>query len=148
MAQGRKLPNIEDTSGFDALDLKLFEHVRDMPNWTYRSAAQHAECDVHTAWDRIRRIRRSDFVTAMREDLEELGGKMREAVEAALENPSEKPRADVATRLLDGLGVLVTKSKTEVDLSKVTIEQLRDAFKRMVKDDPDVVRGIADGDVG
>jgi len=113
VAQGRKLPNIENPDDLDAVDLKLYEHMRDTEDWTYRSAAKHADVSVETAFRRICRLRKSDFVTAMREDLERLGGKITDAISAGLDENSDSNRASVAIRVATGLGILVDKSKRE-----------------------------------
>ena len=131
VAQGRQLPNIEGVEGFDDLDLKLVGHVRDNEEWTYKSAAEFAGCAVATAWARITRIRRSDFITAMREDLERLGSKMADAIAAGLDDAAESRRANVAMRVLDGLGVTVARQEQITRAAPVTGDDIVDAFKRL-----------------
>lgn len=139
MAQGKQLPNIENPESLDRVDLQLVEHMRDTEDWTYRSAAKHAGVSVETAFRRICRIRKSDFITSVREDLQRLAPKLSSALEAGLDANEDSNRASVALRLASGLGVLVDKQERKLSLAEATPEQLADAIAKLSDDD---LRGV------
>lgn len=139
MAQGARLPNIEVPEDADEIDLKLFEHICDNDDWTYRSAAKHSGVSLETAFRRIRRIRRSDFVTAMREDLQELGPQISETIAKGIESSVYKDQAALAMRLAHGLGVLsdkqdITTTNTDMPASG---DALADALRMLSPDEYD-----------
>lgn len=128
------LRNISEVSDLDALDLKLVEYIKVTEHFTYQGAAEYASTSVGTAFRRIRRIRRSDFVTAMREDLEELGPESYAAIRAGMSDPEMAPCAQVAIRYNAGLGVLVDKQQHSVKLEDATPEQIQAALDKLSSD--------------
>ena len=128
------LRNISEVDDLDELDLKLIEHIKLNDDWTYRSAAEHAQTTSTTAFRRICRIRRSDFVTAMREDLQRLGPDSAQAILAGLTDPDMAPCAQIAIRLNSGLGVLVDKHTVGVKLDDATPEQIQAALDKLSTD--------------
>ena len=75
------LPKTESADDLDKLDLEIVAALEVDPKTPCRIIAEKTGVGVTTVWDRIQRIRKSDWVEQMRIDLKALGGISLDAVQ-------------------------------------------------------------------
>lgn len=138
------LPKIESPDDLDDLDLEIIAALEVDPKTPCRIIAERTGKGITTIWDRIQRIRKSDWVEQMRDDLKSLGGLSLEAVGGGLQFGMPNERASVAMRLLSGLGVLTDKHENVNRNIPATANEFLDSFERMSTEDQDrVIAGLA-----
>lgn len=110
MPGGRpRLPDIHDPSDLDANDLEIIAILEVDSKATCRSIADKVGKSHTFVWERIRRIRSSDWVAQMRNELQSLSGDLVDAVKDGVSGGyggTPKDRASIAINILRGLGVL------------------------------------------
>lgn len=142
----KKRPDVRTPADLDPLDLQIIAILEVNPGiGCPRIAGELTESGTptgaSTVWDRLQRIRKSDWVEQMRKDLKELGGKILRSLDEGMEYGERKDRAAIAIRILQGLGVLVDKKKIELTGDDKTFVELpteeKAAIVQAYLDEPD-----------
>jgi hypothetical protein len=133
------LPEIKTPDDCDSLDLEIIAALEVNPKTPCRIIAEKTGKGTSTIWDRIQRIRRSDWVEQMRDDLRSLGGIALEAVQDGMSNGDASDRAGVSLRLLNGLGALEDKRSVSINIADATPDQVR----KWLRSNPEFADGIA-----
>jgi DNA-binding Lrp family transcriptional regulator len=64
VSQGKKLPNLKSVDDFDEIDLQIVDAIENDPDITYEQLAEKINRAVSTTFQRVQRIRRSDWSAA------------------------------------------------------------------------------------
>jgi len=137
VAQGKKLSDITTPDDLDALDAEIVAAKSVDPSLSCQEIGDRAGVSHQTVWRRLQRLRKSDWVQQMREDLKTLAPDILKSQQDGLIEGEAKDRAVVGHRLLTGLSVLVTRSEhTGKDGEPLfDFQKMRSAFLAMSDDD-------------
>lgn len=129
------LPKIETVDDLDELDLEIIAALEENPEVSCREIGERTGKGTTTVWERIRRLRKSDWVESMRRELRSLAPKCVDAINAGVSDGESKDRAAISLRLLDGLGVTEDKRRVAIAFEDATPQQIADALSKMSDDD-------------
>lgn len=122
------LPKIQSVDDLDSLDLEVVAALQANPDVTCREISERTGKSITTVWERIRRIRKSDWVEEMRRELRGLTPKIITAVDEGLEYGEHRDRSALGVRLMAGLGVLVDKSEVNQRNIPATVDDIANAI--------------------